>query len=301
MISIWHDVTEREKAEEEIIQSHKEWEDTFDIISDAITIHDNDCNIIRSNKAARTMLDLPRLSGEKEKCYKYYHGTDGPLKECPGSVALKTGKSTSVELFEPHLNKYVEIRAIPRFDSNNQVNGMLHIVRDVTERKEMEEQLKAIAITDELTGLFNRRGFFTLSEQQCKLADRTKNHLSLLYLDLDNLKTINDKLGHSEGDRAIKDAADVLRSSFRQSDIIARIGGDEFAVLITNPTSHEIENIAADKIKSNLSAFNMQKTREYILSLSMGMAHFDPENPCSIGDLITRADTLMYENKRRNR
>ena len=87
----------------------------------------------------------------------------------------------------------------------------------------------------------------------------------------------------------------------RSEDSVARFGGDEFAVLITNPTSHEIETIVADKIKSNLSAFNMQKTREYILSFSMGMAHFDPENPCSIDDMITRADTLMYENKRRNK
>jgi diguanylate cyclase (GGDEF)-like protein/PAS domain S-box-containing protein len=169
---------------------------------------------------------------------------------------------------------------------------------DITERKMMEEQLKAAAITDDLTGLFNRQGFFALATQQCKLADRTKRLMSLLYLDINGLKTINDELGHREGDRALIDTAGILKMTFRESDIIARTGGDEFAVLLTEPSEPDIENVVINHLRSKLAEFNIRKYRNYELILSMGMAHYDPERSCSIDELIVKADDLMYEDKK---
>jgi diguanylate cyclase (GGDEF)-like protein len=175
----------------------------------------------------------------------------------------------------------------------------LHYAIDVTERREMERKLKAAALTDVLTGLLNRRGFLTLSEQQCKLVKRTRRRLALLYIDLNNMKKINDDFGHEEGDRALIDTARILKNTFRESDIIARIGGDEFSVLITEPAGTGIENIVINNVQDSLKAFNEKSGRPYELSLSMGFAHFDPEHNCSVGDLIHRADALMYEDKKR--
>ncbi len=133
---------ERKKAEKILRQSQFDWEETFNTITDAITIHDRDHNIIRANRAAEEMLFLPLLEITKPKCYMYYHGADKPPDGCPSCQCIKTGKPVEFELFEPHLDRFIEIRAIPRFDVNNEFTGLIHVVRDITGRRKAEEELK---------------------------------------------------------------------------------------------------------------------------------------------------------------
>ena len=136
------DISERKYAEELLRQTRQDWEKTFDSITDMITVHDKDYNIIMANKSAQKLLNLPNLKEILNvKCYKYYHGTDGPPAGCPGSNCLQTGQPCNFELFEPNLNMFIEIKATPRLDDNNQVIGVIHIVSDITERKRLEEIL----------------------------------------------------------------------------------------------------------------------------------------------------------------
>ncbi len=136
------DITERKKMEEKIFQVQHDWEDTFDIITDMITVHDKDLNIIHYNKAAEKILGLPFLKVTKDKCFQFYHGTEYPPVGCPSCQTFKTGVLSTVEIFEPHLNMFIEIRAIPRFDSQHQIIGLIHVVRDITEHKKLEDQLR---------------------------------------------------------------------------------------------------------------------------------------------------------------
>jgi diguanylate cyclase (GGDEF)-like protein len=168
------------------------------------------------------------------------------------------------------------------------------------ERRRVEEVLRTLLLVDDLTGLYNRRGFLTLSQQQLKTADRMKIRMALLFADFDHLKRVNDTLGHPEGDRALIEIANVLKETFRESDIMARIGGDEFVVLAIESDGAPAE-ILATRLKENLEARNANGDRQYELSLSVGTARYDPERPCSIDELLTRADRLMYEQKRNNR
>lgn len=129
--------------EELFFRSQHDWQDIFNNITDMITIHDKDFNIIFANKSAEKILKLPYFEdGKKAKCFRYYHGTDGPPTGCPSCNCLTTGNPTSFELFEPHLKRYIEIRAMPRFDNNNRLIGLIHIVRDITDRKQMEAVLQ---------------------------------------------------------------------------------------------------------------------------------------------------------------
>ncbi|UCE79749.1 MAG: diguanylate cyclase [Nitrospiraceae bacterium] len=164
----------------------------------------------------------------------------------------------------------------------------------------LQEKLLKMSVTDELTGLYNRRGFFTLADQQFKLSQRQKDKVYLLYADLDNLKGINDTFGHREGDRALIDSADILRQTFRESDIIARIGGDEFVVVPIYSTGEGAE-IASSRFYENVERENTKKLRNYTLSFSVGMAYYDPATPYSIDDLLRKADELMYEEKQRKK
>jgi diguanylate cyclase (GGDEF)-like protein len=170
------------------------------------------------------------------------------------------------------------------------------IYDDVTESKKREEEIRILAVTEPLTGLYNRRGFMTLADQQIKAATRTNKKMSLLFIDLDGLKPINDTWGHEEGDRALVSAANVLKQTFRESDIMARIGGDEFAVLAVDAT--ETPEIVIKRLTGQIALHNAQPNRRYEISMSIGTAVYDPQVPCSLDDLISRADTLMYEQKK---
>ncbi len=136
-------IGKRKKMEEIILQSKQDWEDTFHTITDMITVHDKDFNIIYANKTARDLLQLPSDSGNMiHKCFQYYHGTECPPEGCPSCDCLKTGVPANFEIFEPHLNMFIEIRSMPRMDSSNQIIGLIHIARDVTERKRAEKSIQ---------------------------------------------------------------------------------------------------------------------------------------------------------------
>jgi diguanylate cyclase (GGDEF)-like protein len=162
-----------------------------------------------------------------------------------------------------------------------------------------EEALLALSLTDELTGLYNRRRFFVLTEQCLKVAIRAKKRSLLLYIDMDDLKLINDHFGHNDGDQALIDLASILKNTFRESDIIARIGGDEFVVLLES--TDENDEMLITRLDENIRDYNAKASQHYKLSVSVGAAQFDPEYPISIDELLSKADALMYAQKRKRR
>ena len=124
----------------EALQYRQDWEDTFNAITDMITIHDMEFNIIYANRAAKESLGLPLSGSGEKKCYKYYHGTDFPPARCPSCKCLTTHEPATYEMFEPNLNRFLEIRTMPRLDHNNRLLGLIHIVRDITDRKRAVEE-----------------------------------------------------------------------------------------------------------------------------------------------------------------
>jgi diguanylate cyclase (GGDEF)-like protein len=160
----------------------------------------------------------------------------------------------------------------------------------------LERELRYLALTDDLTCLYNRRAFFAAATHQLKLARRNAQTMHLIFCDLDDLKRINDTFGHREGDLAILRAADALDEAFRDSDILSRIGGDEFAVLAVTQ-SDECAGVLLDRLDRSLKKSNANEPR-YTLSLSVGAARFDPKKPASLGELMAQADKAMYERKR---
>ncbi|MCF6149157.1 MAG: diguanylate cyclase [Candidatus Kuenenia sp.] len=168
------------------------------------------------------------------------------------------------------------------------------------ELTEKTQELYRMSITDELTNIYNRRGFFILLEQQMKIADRTKEKLFLFIIDLNDFKKINDNYGHNEGDRVLKETAIILKKTFRESDIIARMGGDEYAVFSVDSNRQNAEGIVR-RLKDNINRYNEQNKNPYKLSVSVGFACYDYQNPCSIDEVIAKADMQMYEEKKKKK
>ncbi len=169
-------------------------------------------------------------------------------------------------------------------------------VTQAIERKRLEEEIHNLSLMDELTGLHNRRGFNLLAEQELKLAQREKKAMLLFFGDVDNLKRINDTLGHAYGDLALKEVSIILKENFRNVDILARIGGDEFVALALD-VSLEAAQILTDRIQEALDERNQDENKAFDLSLSIGITRYDPNNPCTLSELISQADSQMYLQK----
>jgi two-component system, cell cycle response regulator len=163
----------------------------------------------------------------------------------------------------------------------------------------VEAELSHLAISDELTGLYNRRGFLLLGSERMKLAHGLKKNVLLFFADLDNLKQINDQYGHQEGDQALLKTADVFRNTFRDSDITGRFGGDEFTALVIEDFGHTSETISR-RLQDNMAELSANNT-QYPLSLSVGMTRYAAEFRSSLKQLLARADQALYKQKQARR
>jgi diguanylate cyclase (GGDEF)-like protein len=174
------------------------------------------------------------------------------------------------------------------------------LVRSGTLAVDLQEELQRLATVDPLTSLVNRRGLMPLLEHQLEVARRHLESVAVLFADLDGLKAVNDDLGHGVGDEMLAETAAILVDSFRSSDVSARIGGDEFCVVLTAESAASTEAAIA-RLQRSIRTANRLPDRPYRLSLSIGVATFDPERPVSAEALIAEADERMYEHKRSKR
>lgn len=171
------------------------------------------------------------------------------------------------------------------------------VIRYAIERARLLNALRSLSLIDQLTGLYNRRGFTTLADQQVKLAIRAKRNLMLVLTDVDGLKAINDGFGHREGDLALIKAAEVLKKTFRKSDVIARIGGDEFALLAIE-ANKDSQEIFRARIRQNLEECGSAEKLRYALSMSVGITFFEGVSPLTLTELLDLADQSLYADKK---
>ncbi len=180
--------------------------------------------------------------------------------------------------------------------SESQARQVMRAIDFALGRHRTTEQMRRLTLIDELTGLLNRRGFFSLGKQHIKIAQRANRQMLLFYIDLDGLKFINDQFGHHEGDRALKNIAMILEETFRSSDLIARLGGDEFTVLAIDAAQESAESMLL-RLGDNLLAAN-QKNPPYQLALSTGFARFDPNSAPNLENMLIEADNALYRYRR---
>jgi len=174
---------------------------------------------------------------------------------------------------------------------------LLRAVQCAAKQYMLQAELGNLALTDELTGLCNRRGFMAIAERQLKIGHRTGRGILLFFLDVDGMKHINDCFGHGEGDLTLKRTAKALKMTFRDSDVIARLGGDEFAVLAIEASDNSEAAIRA-RLAEDLRSANAGESR-YAINLSLGAVRINICSNASIGEWMVRADQAMYEQKRR--
>lgn len=202
------------------------------------------------------------------------------------------GEMTGASLLS--LQAFVGLAALMSLTLAAAVNGHRASTREL---RSLSMEMEQLALTDELTGLRNRRGFLVLADQALRMARRTRARCALVYIDLDGLKRVNDTRGHAAGDALISDAASVLGQVFRESDVVARVGGDEFAVLAVLDESDGATAVNA-RLAAAIERFNAQAVPSMRLSMSVGIEELSSQSQVPLDLLLARADRAMYARKR---
>ena len=297
-VGIAIDVTDRKSLYEALQTQNVYFATLFENAPEAIAILDERDRIIRINGQFTTMFgytDGEAIGGNINDLIVPKEMVEDGVRL---TARVAAGEKLRTEALRRHKDGHtlwVAIAATPFgvVDQPGRVYAMYH---DISARKHAEDELKALLLVDQLTGLPNRRAFITLSEQALKLATRQERDVLMIFIDVDHLKHINDTHGHLVGDRALIDTARVLRESCREADLIARLGGDEFVALMTVDSDQTAE-LVCERIKSRVANHNREIDRGYELSLSLGAKRSKAEGTM-LADLLAQADTALYEQKR---
>jgi diguanylate cyclase (GGDEF)-like protein/PAS domain S-box-containing protein len=296
LMIIVRDMTTHRKAEQALQESEERYRDLVEHADVAIAIQDAAGAFKYANKRCADLFGYDPEAIMKQSIstiihpddtqrFLQYHRARMEGKFVPRRFEVKGVRQDGRTLF-------LEVHTAV-LKSGAEITGTRSYLWDTSMQKDIEKKLRILTLNDQLTGLYNRRGFNTLTIQQMKYADRMKKGLCILYADLDNLKWINDSFGHREGDQAIRSVAKIFRNTFRDSDIIARIGGDEFAVCVTGAEKDDLPLIKA-RLQKTVKEYNKLHSTQFDISISIGTAFYDPDNPLNIDELLTEADARMY-------
>lgn len=304
IIRIIEDITDRKRAEEAVIRSRDFYRSLLNELPNPIRLADTEGHCDYFNRAWRSFTGkrMERELGMGWTESIHADDRDAVTSLLETAIAQHRPFTTEYRLRNKDgMYRWIVEFGNPFSDMNGTFAGYVSSCYDVHERKTLEETLKSISITDELTGLLNRRGFFALAQQQVKIANRSQRGLVLLFGDLDGLKTINDTYGHHAGDQALIETAKLLREVFRESDIIARLGGDEFAVLMTEDSGPTKADTINARLQEAIRVRNGVSSEPYDLQISTGIKRYHPDHPMSLDRLVSDADGLMYDEKKRKK
>ncbi len=291
------DITERKKAETALKDSEKRYKDLIEQQGGGVGIIDPNETIVYINPAGEDIFGATRgtLSGHNlnefldEEHLSFFQGQ---------SSLRRQGVEISFEIPILRADKQKRnllVTATPRFDVNGQFLGTIIIFRDITQRKQTEDRLRYISLHDALTGLHNRAFF---DEELARLEDGSQFPVSIIMIDVDGLKTVNDRLGHAFGDQLLIRVAQLLQRSLRGGDIVARLGGDEFAILLPETPEEVLENVI-NRIHENVRSENEKARNPFEVSLSLGGITCRQSE--QLRDGINQADALMYESKQKKK
>ncbi len=294
IVSAWWDFTNRRKVVEALQQSELRFQKLLSLVPDMISIQDTQMNIVYSNwSGIGEIPEEKRVLGTK--CYKTYRGYDDICRDCHAISVLDTREVHQEERELPD-GRWIRLRVAPILDDKNNVEYFVEWIRDITESKQAEKKLEHLATTDDLTGLWNRRHFMNSATGEFERARRYGQYFSLLMIDIDYFKKLNDTHGHAAGDAVLRHLAGMLKGSMRRTDITGRVGGEEFSIILPN-TGIENAELLAERLRLTVEkspASYSEKT--LFLTVSIGLTAYSPGFE-SIDEMLLLADNALYEAK----
>jgi len=292
------DVSDRKEAAEALNRERAYLERLFESIPEGVALVDTDDRVLRINP------EFSRLFGYEAEEVVGQHLEE--LIVPPGrerearriTRRISEGERVRLDTVRRHKDgTLIEVGVVGTpVEFEGRGIAVYGIYQDIRERKSLEAALRRASTTDELTGVLNRRGFLSLARREWKLARRRDHEMMLIYADLDDFKEINDEYGHVEGDQVLKSVGRLMRDSVRATDLVARMGGDEFVALaIESKTDAAIFS----RIEASIREFNESSGLPYRIAMSIGSVTIPARSVDSLEELLSKADARMYEEKRR--
>jgi diguanylate cyclase (GGDEF)-like protein/PAS domain S-box-containing protein len=269
---------------------------TYDAVPDPTIVVDKSGTIREVNEAACVVSELSADKLIGEACHKIFHPQEIPQEECVVCQHISNGKALSAfEMHFAHNQSWQEFTLTP-ITTIGDLTGMVHVSSDITVRKSAEQQLFHQANFDQLTQLPNRTLAMDRLEQAVKRAERDRNHTAVMFIDIDNFKSINDTCGHAIGDKLLSNIATTLKNLIRETDTVSRWGGDEFLVIMPSMNSVADAESVAEKILQHMKKPLVIDNRELLVSSSIGISGF-PNDGRDAETLLSNADAAMYQAK----
>lgn len=299
---ISRDISERKRYEEALIRSEEKYRLIAENMTDLVTILDANGVIIYASPSTTRVLGFPLEYYERKNAFNIIHPEDLPeVKKLFLSIFRSKGSADMEFRYEHKTKEWIWLEAKGSYfvDEEKGEGFVLVVSRVIEEKRIMREKLMQMAFHDELTGLPNRRLFQEIMRQTLKEAKRNKETCALLYMDIDEFKWVNDHLGHSIGDKLLKQFSKKVKLSLRESDVFARQGGDEFLILLPNTDENEAITIGA-RILDSLQELWQIGEHSFTTTSSIGIAAY-PKDGVSIDELIRNADRALYKAKENGR
>lgn len=295
-------IAEQKRISQQLVESEEHFRNAFDYAAIGMALVSPDGNWLRVNRSLSEIVGYSEADLLASDFQAITH-RDDLGKDLAEIYRMLSGEVLTCQLEKRYIHKlghnvWAASSASLVRDAQGEPLHFIFQIQDITERKRAEAAIQTLSLADELTGLYNRRGFLAFCKQHLNSLHRTNKSVALVYADLDGLKVINDSFGHKEGDRALIKTAELLKETFRSSDVLGRLGGDEFTALAVVEPGDGVEQVVA-RLEQKFANYNALKIAPYKLSISIGVAQLDADGSQSMEDLMALADIAMYENKRR--
>jgi diguanylate cyclase (GGDEF)-like protein/PAS domain S-box-containing protein len=294
-------IAEQKRISQALIESQEHFRNAFDYAAIGMALVSPKGNWLRVNRSLSEIVGYSEAELLVSDFQAITHRDDlgSDLAEI---YRMVSGETLTCQLEKRYIHKlghdvWASCSASLVRDAKGRPLHFIFQIQDIAERKRAEASIHTLSLADELTGLYNRRGFLAFSKQHLNSVYRTNKGVVVVYADLDGLKIINDSFGHKEGDRALIKTAELLKETFRSSDVLGRLGGDEFTALAAVEPDGGVEKLIS-RLEQKFANYNALNLVPYKLSISIGVAQLESDGTQSMEDLMAQADLAMYENKR---
>lgn len=300
IIGYVQDITEKKRLNASLQASIFDQSQFMDLLPLGIRVFNIDGDITYINKTFEKLSGYQQDDFLNQDCTSLFSCLQCDMSSCPLKMVEQLKKPLTIETIKYNKNHEAGTFLVdyqPYYSVDKELQGVIEITRDISKDKSLLDKNQELMLTDELTGLFNSRGLYRAGENYLRLAVRANKPFFVLYVDIYGLTKINEQYGEQAGDYLLESFSHILTETFRETDIVARVGGDEFVILMNDSDYQIIDNTCFTRLDKNVNKFNEVNNKPYSLVIDMGIVKYQQQKHQNLQALVNEGEELVYEHR----